>query len=103
METHLSHLGQLVAADRVGVLTQVLGVDDKRLHVFHAIVRDGEVRPAATAEQMLLHVDTGAARAAPMNGELRTRIEQLAEAHAQLPRPEPTPNMASRLKPAPPG
>lgn len=98
VETHLSHLGQLIAADRVAVLTQVLGSDDKRLHLFHALVRDGDESPAATAEQMLVHVDTDAGRAAPMNGELRTRIETLAEAHAQLPRPEPAPSMASRLK-----
>jgi carnitine 3-dehydrogenase len=98
VETHLRHLGQLIAADRVAVLTQVLGADAKRLHLFHAIVRDGAEAPAATAEQMLVHVDTDAGRATPMNGELRTRIEKLAAAHAQLPRPEPATSMASRLK-----
>ena len=59
-ETHLSHLRELHAGDEVSVTTQVLGADEKRLHVFHTIVRDGV--PAATAEQMLLHVDAASGR-----------------------------------------
>ncbi len=64
VETHLSHLRQLEAGDRVHVTTQVLDSDDKRLHVFHVLLREGEADPLATAEQMLLHVDTGSGRAA---------------------------------------
>ena len=60
-ETHLSHLGQLHAGDEVTVTTQVLGADEKRLHVFHTIL-GGDGEPAATAEQMLLHVDAASGR-----------------------------------------
>jgi carnitine 3-dehydrogenase / betainyl-CoA thioesterase len=88
VESHISHLGQLRAGDRVEVLTQVLGFDDKRLHVFHRIVRAGEAEPVATAEQMLLHVDAGAGRAAPAPERVRARVAALAAAHATLPRPE---------------
>ena len=59
-ETHLSHLHELHAGDEVSVTTQVLGADEKRLHVFHTILQDGV--PAATAEQMLLHVDAASGR-----------------------------------------
>ena len=65
VETHLSHLRQLEAGDRVSVTTQVLDADEKRLHIFHTLLRDGEDDPLATAEQMLLHVDTTIGRAAP--------------------------------------
>src|SRR5579871_5667570 len=55
-ETHLSHLRQLEAGDRVRVTTQVLDADDKRLHVFHTLLRDeDDAGVIATAEQMLLH------------------------------------------------
>ena len=43
VETHLSHLRQLEAGDRVYVTTQVLDSDDKRLHVFHVLLREGEL------------------------------------------------------------
>jgi len=88
VETHLSHLRQLVAGDRVHVTTQVLGADEKRLHVFHVLLRDGEAEPVATAEQMLLHVDTRSGRAAPARDGVRDRVARLREAHAALRRPE---------------
>jgi carnitine 3-dehydrogenase len=88
VESHLSHLDQLVVGDRVHVTTQLLGWDEKRLHVFHRILRDGQHDPVALAEQMLVHVDTAAGRAAPVQGDVRDRIAALSEAHARLPRPE---------------
>jgi carnitine 3-dehydrogenase len=88
VETHLSHLRQLEAGDRVYVTTQVLGSDDKRLQVFHALLREGEGEPLATAEQMLLHVDSGSGRAAASHEPVRGRVADLTERHAALPRPE---------------
>ncbi|HEY2208575.1 MAG TPA: thioesterase family protein, partial [Gaiellaceae bacterium] len=88
VETHLSHLRQLEAGDRVYVTTQVLDSDEKRLHVFHVLLRDGEAEPLATAEQMLLHVDTGSGRAAPSGDPVRERLAELTRRHAGLPRPE---------------
>ncbi|MBV9943876.1 MAG: carnitine 3-dehydrogenase [Solirubrobacterales bacterium] len=87
VETHISHLGQLYAGDRVHAATQVLGSDDKRLHLFHVITRLGEEAPVATGEHMLVHVDATAGRAAPVREEVRRRVEALAAAHAALPRP----------------
>lgn len=87
VETHISHLGQLYAGDRVQVRTQVLGFDDKRLHLFHVLVRVGEDDPVATGEHMLLHVDSAAGRASPVLDGVRERVAALADAHAGLPRP----------------
>ena len=88
VETHLSHLRQLEAGDRVYVTTQVLASDEKRLHVFHVLLREGEEEPVATAEQMLLHVDTESGRAAPSREPVRARVEELTRLHERLPRPE---------------
>jgi carnitine 3-dehydrogenase len=88
VETHLSHLRQLVAGDRVYVTTQVLDSDDKRLHVFHVLLRESEADPVATAEQMLLHVDTGSGRAAASREPVRGQVAELTGRHAALPRPE---------------
>jgi carnitine 3-dehydrogenase len=88
VETHLSHLRQLEAGDRVQVTTQVLDSDEKRLHLFHVLLRDGEPDPVATAEQMLLHVDTATGRAAPSREPVCDRVAELTRRHASLPRPE---------------
>jgi carnitine 3-dehydrogenase len=88
VETHLSHLRQLEPGDVVQVVTQVLDSDDKRLHVFHVLLREGEAEPVATAEQMLLHVDTRNGRAAPAREPVRDRVAELTHRHAELPRPE---------------
>jgi len=88
VETHLSHLRQLEAGDRVYVTTQIVDSDEKRLHLFHVLKRDGEAEPIATAEQMLLHVDTGSGRAAPSREPVRARVAQLTQRDAALPRPE---------------
>jgi len=70
------------------VTTQVLDSDEKRLHVFHVLFREGEIDPLATAEQMLLHVDTESGRAAPAREPVRGRVAELARRHGELPRPE---------------
>ncbi|HKC78352.1 MAG TPA: carnitine 3-dehydrogenase [Gaiellaceae bacterium] len=88
VETHLSHLRQLEAGDRVSVTTQILDSDEKRLHLFHVLLRDGETDPLATAEQMLLHVDTESGRAAPSREPVRERVAELTRRHEELPRPE---------------
>ncbi len=88
VETHLSHLRQLAAGDAVTVTTQVLAADEKRLHLFHVLLRDGEPEPVATAEQMLLHVDTASGRAAPAGARVLERVTRLRDAHAALARPD---------------
>ncbi|MGY3591885.1 acyl-CoA thioesterase FadM [Bradyrhizobium sp. USDA 4341] len=88
VETHLSHLQELRAGDRVQVLTQILEAGEKRLHLFHVLTHVGDERPVAIGEQMLIHVDATSRRSRPVQGEARERLLELAERHAQLPRPE---------------
>jgi carnitine 3-dehydrogenase / betainyl-CoA thioesterase len=88
VETHLSHLGQAVAEDPLHVTTQLLGFDEKRLHVFHSLYRSSDDELLATAEQMLLHVDAQTGRAGPAREDLLERVGAVAEAHAGLPRPD---------------
>ena len=88
VESHLCHLGEARAGDTLEVSTQLLGADPKRLHLFHSMTRADQPEPIATAEQLLLHVDTGAGRSAPAEGELLDRVLVLASRHAALPRPQ---------------
>ena len=87
MESHVKHFAEARAGDALYVTTQVLGADDKRLHVFHRLHRRGDDRLLATGEQLHLHVDTTCAKAAPVDAAVRGKLEALRAAHAALSAP----------------
>ena len=87
VETHVMHLAQARVGDRLGVETQLLSADGKRLHLFHSASRMKDGAVVATAEQMLLHVDSKAARACEPPHEMAQRLQRLAAEHTSLPRP----------------
>ena len=86
-ETHLSFLNQTSAEDLVEVSTQVLAADEKRLHLYHRLVRPDDGVVLAESETMLIHVDTHRGRAVPAEPDVIARAIRIAEAHAKLPRP----------------
>jgi carnitine 3-dehydrogenase len=88
VETHLRHLHEAAALDPLEVRTQVLGADEKRLQLFHAMsnARTGDL--LATGEHLLLHVDTRVGRTCPWVEPVAGRVAAAAEAHAALPVPE---------------
>ena len=88
VESLAKHSGEAKVNEPLYVTTQVISVDDKRLHVFHRVHRAGDNQVIATGEQMHLHVDTAAARAAAIEGGLRAKLEAIRKAQAELPMPE---------------
>ena len=87
VENHVRHLGEAKAGEPLYVTTQLLGVDDKRLHVFQRMHRGRDDKQIATADQMYLHVDTAAAKAAPADAKIRAKLESIRSEHAGLPPP----------------
>jgi carnitine 3-dehydrogenase len=87
VESHIKHLAEAKVGEPLYVTTQVLGLDDKRLHVFHRLYRRRDDALLATGEQMHLHVDTKAAKAIAMDAATRARLDSLRQAHAALPVP----------------
>lgn len=81
-ETHLRHLREVKLGQLVTLTLQVLGCDDKRLHVLHEMF--AESHPVATAEQILLHVSTHEGRVVPFGAELAGRLSEIAAAHDKL-------------------
>src|SRR5579883_1837224 len=79
---------EVLVHERVSVATQIVAVDDKRLHLAHEMFRCADGRRAATQELMFLHVDLGARRVCPFSPELKARVDAAAAAHAVLPRPD---------------
>ena len=87
-ETHIMHPGEARLGDRLTGSLQVLEADEKRLHVFIRIEREGA--PVATLEQMMLHVDMSAGRTCAAAPDVLARLMPIRDAHADLPRPEAT-------------
>jgi carnitine 3-dehydrogenase len=84
VESHVKHLGEAKVSEPLYVTTQVLALDDKRFHVFNRLYRGRDDALIATGEQMHLHVDTAAAKAASMDPALQAKLEKLRQAHAAL-------------------
>ena len=88
VENHIRHLGEAKVGEALYVTAQLLEADDKRLHIFQRMFRGRDDQLIATADQMYLHVDTAAAKAAPADPKVREKAAQILRAHAALPRPK---------------
>lgn len=86
-ETHLRHIREASVSEPLRLTLQVLDVDAKRVHIFHRMFHATSGALLATGEQMLLHVDMQAGRAAPMPDWLQQRVQAIHTAHAVLPLP----------------
>jgi carnitine 3-dehydrogenase len=87
VESHVKHLKEAKVGEPLYVSTQMLGLDDKRLHVFHQLHRATDDALIATAEQMHLHVDKSKAKAAPIGSAVRAKLDQLLHASLKFPKP----------------
>lgn len=84
-ESHVTHRGEAKLGDALVGTLQVLHADEKRLHLWMSLERDGVAM--ATVEQMLLHVDMAAGKAVAAPAAILDRLLPIAEAHKALPRP----------------
>jgi carnitine 3-dehydrogenase len=84
VETHVTHRAQAQALEPLYVTTQVLGLDDKRVHLYHCLMRRRDDCLIATGEQLYLHVNRVAGKASPMDGAVRARLERIRAAHASI-------------------
>jgi carnitine 3-dehydrogenase len=75
VETHIMHRDEAKAGDALHVDTQLLSFDAKRIHLIHSLKR-GETE-LASAEQMLLHVDTKAGKAVAADPVILQTLEDL--------------------------
>jgi betainyl-CoA thioesterase len=87
LEMHVNYLKEVKGGTEVRIATQVLGHDQKRLHVFHVMFEAGSTEPAATNEQMLVNIDMKGPRSAPFLPDVLAKIEAIARMQEGLPRP----------------
>ena len=87
VEMHLTYERELHEGQPLRFTTQMLGVDDKRLHFLHRMYHGEEGYLAATNEVMFLCVSRESRRATPMAEHHRETWEALWRRHALLPQP----------------
>ena len=88
LEAHISYLREARESEPLLVTTQLLDVDHKRVHVFHAMYHAKEGGLLATGEFMLLNVDSTESRSVPFPEEVATYLQRIQESHYSLSRPE---------------
>ena len=93
VETHIHYRREATVHQGLHFTTQVLGVDRKRLHLFH-VMYDDDRRRLSSTEQLLVHVDTEKAAAAPILPGPARALGAVAQAHRPLPAP---PEVGARI------
>jgi acyl-CoA thioester hydrolase len=87
-EVHVRYLRELRADEPVRVTFQLLDYDTKRMHFFEQLFHAADGWVSATSENMALHVDMGAGKAAAFPSDIATDLGRMKAAHAKLPVPE---------------
>ena len=87
VQTHIHNIREVAEGAPLRLTLHVLDMDDKRMHIFHAMYHGTEGHLLATGEQMLVHVDMEQGRAAPMPDVLYQRVAAVHRAHSALPIP----------------
>ena len=88
LEIHLNYLREIKGGLETRVATQILGHDQKRLHVFHLLYAEDSPDLRATNEQMLINIDMKGPKSAAFLPEVLARIEAIERDQVGLPRPE---------------
>ena len=84
VETHVNYLRELRLDDPLRITTQLLGADDKRMHLFHTLQHAGGGHVAATNEVMALGFNLDSRALAPFTEPVRTRLRKLLAEHRSL-------------------
>jgi carnitine 3-dehydrogenase len=85
VETHIAYLREAAEDTPLRITTRVLGVDRKRLLIYHEMFHADSNDLLATTEQMLVHVDMNAGRSVAILAEVKAALDAIATAHASLP------------------
>lgn len=87
VETHNLYECELLTGERVRIVSQIVGADDKRLHLAHEMFRLTTGERSAMQELMFLSIDLAKRRVVPFLPEALQQVAAAAVAHAGLPRP----------------
>ncbi|MGP4019865.1 thioesterase family protein [Saccharopolyspora sp. 5N708] len=88
VETHIHNRREVAEGEPLALSLRLLDHDAKRVHIFHEMHHGETEALLATAEQLLVHVDTRRGRSSELPHHLRHRLAAIHQAHAVLPVPD---------------
>ncbi len=87
VESHINYARAASEGDALTYTTQLLDLDDKRMHIFHAMYGAGG-KLLATTEQLVMHVDSTVPKSAPIPADVHAALEAIMAVHDAMPWPE---------------
>jgi acyl-CoA thioester hydrolase len=87
VETHNLYEHELLVGERVRIVTWILGVDGKRIHLAHEMLCIADGRRSAMQELVFLSIDLAKRRVVPFLPDAQRRLTAAAKSHAHLPMP----------------
>ena len=88
VETHINYLREVNGNGSLRFATRIVGLDEKRLHLYHEMLDAGNGELVAVTEQMLLHMNTVTGRPQPIEGTPARALTAIWKAHRELPAPD---------------
>jgi carnitine 3-dehydrogenase len=88
VETHINYYQEVGSGEPLHFTTQLLGLDEKRLHFFHTMIHSITDELLATTEQMLVHVDMRASAACPIKPDVHSALSAIMDVHQDMPIPK---------------
>ena len=88
VETHINYYLEALENEPLEFTTQILGLDLKRLHIFHQMFHGESGDLLATTEQMLVHVDINKAKASEIDQSVFRILQKIWSEHKKLPLPK---------------
>ena len=88
VETHINYYLEASEREPLEFSTQILGLDSKRLHIFHQMFHGESGDLLATTEQMLVHVNMNKAKASEIGQSVFRILQKIWSEHKKLPSPK---------------
>ena len=86
---HLYYHRELMLGDPVSATVRIVGIDDKRMHMYYEVWNERDNYLAATGEGLGISVDMTTRRVMPFEAELQQRLNNAFEAHRRIdPQPQ---------------
>ena len=87
VESHINYVGQARGGEQLYCTVQLMSFNEKRMRLFTSMHRAADDALVATAEHMMLHVDTKADKASPASETILANLTAIAMHHHALPVP----------------
>jgi len=87
VETHINFYLEASKGAPLKFTTQILGLNAKKLHIFHQMFHAESGDLLATTEQMLVHVDMKKAKACEIEPAVKDILGKIWASHQKLPTP----------------